>query len=124
MDRLERAKRSIQDEHLDMLIRLVYRREEEQLCQMHEETEADFSVSLDRKALTYAVVLQKMAELEKERVKTVRIQKIRKHLPRLVNIAACLVIILCIAAPIAVAHVESLRVQVMRMLISIQKDHT
>lgn len=123
MDRLESAKRSIQDEHLDMLIRLAYQREEEQLCQIHEENEDDILLTPERKAIAYAMFLEKMAAAEKERVKIVRIQKIRKHLPRLVNIAACLVIILCIAAPIAVAHVESLRVQVMRMLISIQKDH-
>lgn len=48
----------------------------------------------------------------------------RKHAGRVVQIAACIVLLLGIATPIAIANVDSVRTKVLQLLISVQSDHT
>ena len=43
---------------------------------------------------------------------------------RLVLIGACVVLVIGIAAPIAIANIEAIRVRVMELLINIQDEYT
>lgn len=124
MDNREAIGKSIQDEHLDMLIRLAYRREDERLCRQYGYEESMDAIPAEQRAAIYAKVLEKYEAIEREKARAARIRKWKNHVPRIINAAACIALILCIAAPIAVAKVEFIRVRVMKLLAEIQEDHT
>ena len=117
---------SIQDEHLDEMIRLAYKyadgleteeilkndvhdlsREEEEACKN-----------------AYLSFQQKVEKLKQEEKKQSNISQWKKRASRLVGIAACLVLLLGVATPIAIARVESIRVKVLQLLINVQDKYT
>ena len=55
--------------------------------------------------------------------KAARRRRLGHMIPRIVQAAACIVLVLGISAPIAIANVESIRVKVMELLVDIQEDH-
>ena len=63
-----------------------------------------------------------MVQIDQEE-RTVRrrnkIAHMKRMVPRLIEVAACIVLIIGIAAPFAIANVESIRSAVMKMLIRI-----
>lgn len=116
----------IQDEYLDSLIRLAYKNAEALEAQrlMEEDDNASDPVPADDKDAVFQMFLDKMERLEGREQRKARVIPWKKALPRLVNIAACIVVILGIAAPFAIAYVEPIRVRVMQLLIDIKDDHT
>ena len=116
----------IQDEYLDSLIRLAYKNAEALEAQrlMEEDDNASEPVSADDKEAVFQMFLDKMEQLEGREQRKARVIPWKKVLPRLVNIAACIVMLLGIAAPFAIAYVEPIRIKVMQLLIEIKDDHT
>lgn len=116
----------IQDEYLDSLIRLAYKNAEALEAQrlMEEDDSASDPVPPDDKEAVFQMFLGKMERLEGRERPKARFIPWKKVLPRLVNIAACIVVLLGIAAPFAVAYVEPIRIKVMQLLIEIKDDHT
>jgi len=116
----------IQDEYLDSLIRLAYKNAEALEAQrlMEEDDNASDPVPANDKEAVFQMFLDKMEQLEGGKRPKARVIPWKKNLPRLVNIAACIVVILGIAAPFAIAYVEPIRVRVMQLLIDIKDDHT
>ena len=116
----------IQDEYLDSLIRLAYKNAEALEAQrlMEEDDNASDPVPPDDKEAVFQMFLDKMEQLEGGGQRKARVIPWKKALPRLVNIAACIVVILGIAAPFAIAYVEPIRIRVMQLLIDIKDDHT
>ena len=116
----------IQDEYLDSLIRLAYKNAEALEAQrlMEEDDKASEPVPADDKDAVFQMFLEKMERLEGGEQRKARVIPWKKVLPRLGNIAACIVVILGFAAPFAIAYVEPIRIKVMQLLIEIKDDHT
>ena len=114
---------AIQDEHLDTLLRLAYR----QMDAMEAQeilSSADGSVEMTGAARTaYGRYLEKLSEAERAERRRARRAKWRKRFPRIVEAAACLIIIIGLATPFALANVDFIRVRVLEMLIRFQYGH-
>lgn len=116
----------IQDRHLDTMIRLAYLQKEalEAEAILKEVEKADRKEEQIHPDIAYQMFLDKLErETRKERKKK-KIQEARKVISRLALIGACIVIVIGIAVPIAIANVETVRVHVMELLISIQEEYT
>ena len=116
----------IRESHLDEMIRLAFKQADALEAQRiiagcDAPHEMDGSVDPDT---AYARFLEKMKAEDRREKKIARAQRRRKWAPRLIEIAACLVLLTGIATPIAIANVEVIRVKVMEMLISIQDEYT
>lgn len=116
----------IQDEYLDSLIRLAYKNAEALEAQrlMEEDDSTSEPVPADDKEAVFQMFLEKMEGQEEKEQSPARIIPWKMVLPRLVNIAAGIVVILGLAAPFAIAYVEPIRIRVMQLLIEIKDDHT
>lgn len=116
----------IRDQHLDTMLKLAFKHADALEAQdiMKESDTVECPVSEERAEATYKMFLDKLAKQEVEEKRNARIVQFRRSIPRIIQIAACLVLVMGIVTPFAVANVESIRVKVMELLISIQEDHT
>lgn len=71
----------------------------------------------------YALFLQKWQAQEKGRRRAARKAQIRRYVPKIAEIAACILLVVCIAAPLAVANIESVRASVVRFLTQINDEY-
>lgn len=113
----------LQDEYLDTLLRLAFRHEAALEAQAALPV-GDAPLSLEEESSlqrTLAAARKKLdAEKRRQRRKQWR-AGVKRVLPKAVQTAACVVLLLAIATPIAVANVASIRSQVMQLLISIDQ---
>ena len=115
----------IQDQHLDTMIKLAFEYEDALEAQENSENNEDMPIiDTARKEAVWNKALEKIAEMEAEEKKKSRIVQLRRSIPRVIEVAACLILVMGIAAPFAIANVEAIRVKVMELLIDIQDDHT
>ena len=115
----------IQDQHLDTMIKLAFEYEDALEAQGNSENNEDMPIiDTARKEAVWNKALEKIAEMEAEEKKKSRIVQLRRSIPRVIEVAACLILVMGIAAPFAIANVEAIRVKVMELLIDIQEDHT
>lgn len=116
----------IQDQHLDAMLKLAFKQadalETQRILEKCEQTGCE--VDEKSAAAAYDRFLDKLAGQEKQERKQARTVKFRRGASRFIQAAACIVVILAIAAPVALANVEAIRVKVMQLLIDIQEDHT
>lgn len=126
MSRNQSTHDEIRDQHLDTMIRLAFHYADALEAQewMQEQGSAQPNVDEAHARATYDRFLDKLAKQESGEKKRERIVRLRRTIPKVIQIAACLVLALGIAAPLAVANVEAIRVKVMELLIHIQEDHT
>lgn len=71
----------------------------------------------------YALFMQKWQAQEKGRRRAARKAQIRRYVPKIAEIAACILLVVCIAAPLAVANIESVRASVVRFLTQINDEY-
>ena len=116
---------TIQDEHLDNLIRLAYMRaEQEAIKKIIDDCDNSSPEIENLSQSTYKRFLDKLSAESKEN-RNASISRIWKsRISKIINIAACVVLVLGLATPFAVANVDSIRVKVMELLITIENDHT
>jgi len=115
----------IQDQHLDTMIKLAFEYEDALEAQENSENNEEMPIiDAARKEAVWNKALEKIAEMEAEEKKKSRIVQFRRSIPRIIEVAACLILVMGIAAPFAIANVEVIRVKVMELLIDIQEDHT
>ena len=117
---------ALQDQHLDAMIRLAYKQADALESQRIAE---DYFVSPERPspdaaAAAFASFEDQLRQRSRQDGKAARRRRLGHMIPRIVQAAACVVLVLGISAPIAIANVESIRVKVMELLINIQEDHT
>ena len=106
----------LQDAHLDSLISLAYKQKEEEEIQSILEEADQRQLSEEEEALSkqiYAHFLKKVEAEKRDEKRKNRVARWRKSAMRFVEVAACLVLILGILAPFAVANVASIRAKVM-----------
>lgn len=117
---------SIRDDHLDDLIRLAYKQadalETQEILENDVRTLTPDEEALCRRA--YERFWQKADVQDRAEKKQTNISRWRKRASRFVGAAACLVLLLGIATPIAIAKVESIRVKVLQLLINVQEEYT
>lgn len=117
---------SIQDEHVDDLIRLAYKQAD--ALETQEILENDVrELTPDEEELcrrAYRSFLQKVDVQKRIEKKQKDIWRWKKRTSRFVSAAACLVLLLGIATPIALAKVEFIRVKVLQLLIDVQEEYT
>ncbi len=113
----------LQDEYLDTLLHLAYKHEAAIEAQptlttegtpLTPEEEASLQSTLD--------AAWKKLDAQRRRQRRERLRAgFRRTLPKVMEAAACVVLILAIAVPIALANVTSFRSQVMRLLVGIDQ---
>ena len=115
---------SFQDALLDQLLRLAfeYGEEKEIEAMLAEEARALTEDEEARARKAYQSARQRIAAEEAGRKRDRRRKSVRRVLPRIVQVAACIVLILGITAPIAIANVPALRQKVVQMLVSIDAE--
>ena len=116
---------SFQDALLDQLLRMAF--------EYGEEKEIEAIISEEARSLTqdeeahakkaYQSAWQRIEADEAARKRDKRRKTVKRVLPRIIQVAACIVLILGITAPIAIANVPALRAKVVQMLISIDSEH-
>lgn len=111
----------IQQEHLDMLLRLAF--QQEQLIEAQEIVkQCEHETAAEDETLKRATLCSAYKKLDQQAADEKRLkwkQQLHRFLPRLIEVAACIVLVLGIAVPIAIANVESIRAKVMQLLIEI-----
>lgn len=117
---------AIQEEHLDELIRLAYLQDdaleaqdvlEDGLRELSPEEEA-----LCERA--YARFREQAERLDRDARRQDGARRRRRWFSRAGLAAACLIILLGIAAPIAIAKVDFIRVRVLKLLINVEEEYT
>lgn len=109
----------LQEEHLDCLITLAFKKmaieEANEIIKEFDRRESEEEKkSCDR---AYAQFLDKLQKTEKEEKRRNNIARMKMMAARVLQAVACILLIVAIAAPIAIAKVEPLRLLVLRLLI-------
>ena len=114
----------LQNQYVDALIGLAF--EEMDALEAQEALAESEQLPPETEAAATAVFLRVKERIRREynrqRRKTHR-QSFQKALPRILEIAAVLVLLVGIAAPVAIAGVSSIRVKVLEMLMTFEDDH-
>ena len=112
------------DTYLDSLIRLAL------LDIEKEETERLMEGGLESLSPEEQTESDRFYERTKNRLMPQIERKLRRmnhkkiSISKVIEIAACMVLVIGISAPFAIANIEAIRVKVMKLLIEIQEDHT
>lgn len=126
MNDAKQAQEQLQDEHLDMLLRLAYRYEDELIArEILAEFEATNAADIDGDPqAAYALFRARYERQQAQQKRQQRNRRLKRALRRTVEVAACFVVLMAIAAPFAIANVDAIRVKVMELLIEVKDDHT
>lgn len=114
----------IQDKHLDTMIKLAFQYADALEAQENTVKDDEYPVDEERKNAVWAMTMEKLAQRNAAEKKEKRIMQFSQSIPRIIQIAACLVLVMGIVTPFAIANVEIFRAKVMQLLINIQEDHT
>ena len=116
----------ILDAHLDSILTLAFMYEDLLLAnEAEEESKRDYSVTeITVFQETFALTKTKYIETCKRVSHEIHNRIIRKTISKMGKIGAAILLMISLLAPIAIANVEYIRVRVMKLLISIQEDHT
>ena len=119
------TKEERREQHLDALIRLAFEKEEEEAVrQLSTEPDADMPPEMEQAAMRAFTAAMEQAEKDaKENHSKEKKAKTRRLFFRVVEIAACLVLLAGIALPVAVATSAEFRSKVMQLLIKIDQDN-
>lgn len=113
----------IQERHLDELLYLAFQQMDALDAQ---EASRETDLPPDAKEMEpriYSRFLQKQREVEGKRRRASRRTRRKRRFSQAISIAACLVVLLGIAAPFAVAYVPSIRSRVLGLLLQFEADH-
>lgn len=114
----------LQDEHLDCLITLAFKKmaieEAQRIIEEFDRQETEEEKKACDRA--YAQFLDKLGRREKEEKRRISIACMKKTATRVLQVAACMLLIVALIAPVAIAKVEPLRSSVLRFLISLDEE--
>lgn len=115
----------LKDEHLDMMLRLAYKYESAlNARQALDELEEDGKECSEADARdAYALFLKKYEQQQAQERRQTRRARARRIISRAAEVAACFVLVMAIAAPLAIAKVDAIRVKVMELLVDVKDDH-
>lgn len=114
----------LQEQHLDTMIRLAFELEEEEAAQRLLST-ADPELTPEESRLADEALLLAFARADAQK-KQSRPRKFaqtaRKVLPWVINTAACIILLLAMAAPVALANSETFRAKVMQLIMELDEE--
>lgn len=115
---------AMQEQHLDMMIKLAFDMEDAEEVQRILD-EPDPELSVEDEAFTNAIFAKALDSSEKQ-CKKERYQRyaanVRRIFPRLAEVAACLILVASIAAPVALASSATFRAKVMQLLMEMDSE--
>ena len=114
----------IQDAHLDQMIRLAFAQEAALLAQEWM-AQSETPETPQEQERAERLLRQMRAQIDREERavrRRSRSARLRRIVPRVVEIAACVVLAVAVATPFAIANVEFIRSAVMKLLIRIDWD--
>lgn len=115
----------LQEEHMDEMIRLAFKYEDTLVAQQIADSESDAPLTKEEQQLADRIMQAAWAknelESKKEKAKRKR-NSFSSFYSRLIPIAACLVLLLSLLTPVAIANSAFLRSKVMELLISIDES--
>ena len=117
---------AIKEAHLDYLLRLAFAYEDQLMAgeadrDSHRAFSAEDESTFSR---TYLKIRERITSARKAKRRYQRRTAMKRNIRKGIHIAACAVLLLGVITPFAVAHIEAIRVRVMRLLIDIQEDRT
>lgn len=116
----------LKDKHLDMILKMAYEYENtlksQQMLGELEEVGKECSEADSRNA--FALFLKKYEQQQAQQRHQARKVRARRIISRTLEVAACVVLVMAIATPIAIAKVDAIRVKVLELLIDVKDDHT
>lgn len=115
---------ALRERHLDVMIKLAFDLDDaEETQRLLDEPEAELSAEEERLADEILVqAFQKAEEREKKRKRQRRRAAVQQAMPRVALIASCLILVLTIALPIAIASSPVLRSRVMRLIVEVDEE--
>lgn len=114
----------LQDQHLDMMIKLAFDMEDAEEVQRILE-EPDPALTEDEETFTNAIFVEALNASEQQSKREKRQQyvaSIRRVIPRLVEVAACLILVVALATPVALASSVTFRAKVMQLLMELDSE--
>ena len=117
---------AIKETHLDYLLRLALAYEA-QLMAGEAERESHRAFSVEDESVfsrTHIETRERIASARRAKRRFQRRTALKQNIRKGIHIAACAVLLLGVITPFAVAHIDAIRVRVMRLLIDIQEDRT
>lgn len=115
---------ALKERHLDVMIKLAFDLDDaEETQRLLDEPETELSAEEERLAdEILAKAYQKAEERAKAWKRVRRRAAVRRAMPRVALIASCLILVLTIALPIAIASSPVLRSRVMRLLVEVDEE--
>ncbi len=114
----------MQEQHLNLMIKLAFDFEDaEEVQRILDEPEPDLSE--EDVQLTNAIFVEVLNASDQQHRKEKRQQYFdlaRRIIPRFVEVAACLILVVAIAAPVALANSAAFRAKVMQLLIEMDAE--
>ena len=115
----------LEEEYLDLLIRLAYDMDDldktqQILAEAEEEVSAPDEETIRR---TWQAAEEKIDRLEKEEKRRNRVIAFRKAVPQVLKVAACLLLALCIGVPVVLASSAEFRSRVIELLMSVDREN-
>ena len=120
-------RRTLEDEHLDTLIRLAFLDIEQEHTERIEERVNENSADMPIVEMDQAYENVKpmvTQRIDREVRKSQRSHFMKHTLPKYTQIAAVVVLVICIGSATAIASIRSVRVRVMELLINIEEKYT
>lgn len=114
----------LQEQHLDMMIKLAFDMEDaEEVQRILKEPDPDLTEDEERFANSIFLDALNASERRSKREKRQRyVASFRKMVPRLVEVAACLILIAAFVTPVALASSASFRAKVMQLLMELDNE--
>lgn len=124
MNRQEDVSYEFEDEYIDDLIRLVYKQERlRETRDIIEKSEKPLTPEQEEIAARLRErIPAELKAADRQKTKEKRKSKILRIIPKIMEIAACLILVAAIGTTIAIAKDESFRSAVMQLLIQIDQD--
>ncbi len=114
----------IQDAHLDEMVKLAFLQMETlETQEMMGETDQETKEEDQLAEKTYEMFLAKWEQEEARRKSERRAERRKRVVIRFVELAACLVLVIGISTPFAVANVSALRSRMLDFLVHFEDDH-
>lgn len=124
MNKQEDVLYAFEDEYIDDLIRLVYKRDRlREARKIIEKSKEPFTPEQEKTAERIRIRMRdELAEADRQETKKKRKSTILRILPKIMEIAACLILVAAIGTTIAIAKDESFRSAVLQLLIQIDQE--
>lgn len=114
----------LQDEHLDLMLRLTFALEEDETISRLLD-DPDPTLTPEEEKLADAILARAYARIDAQKKQSRQhkfAQTARKVLPFVINTAACIILLLAMAAPIALANSATFRSKVMQLIMELDEE--